>query len=92
MIETKQMQRSVDRQERQLFTEADSSFPSASCRDRQRNHNLTQLRRTIRPTQSIKVSVERQHVSRRILTPKSPIQRSHGARIRHSDRHDTRYP
>ena len=92
MVEPEQMQRPVDRQQGQLLAERHRSLPGSTGSDRQCDHDLTQIRRSIRTPQAVEVGIERQHVSRSILTTKPPVERPHAASICHTNGNDTRYP
>ncbi len=92
MVEPEQMQCPVDRQQAQLFVQRHRSLPGATGGDRQCDHDLTQIRRSIRTPQAVEIGIERQHVSRNILATKSPVERPHGARVCHTNGNDTGYP
>ena len=57
MVVAKQVEDAVDGEQRQLVGELDATLTSASRRDRQRDHDLAQLSRTVGSDQPREVGV-----------------------------------
>lgn len=95
VVESKQMQRAMHGQQRELISQRHCTFPGAARGHRQRDHDFAKFGRTVRPAQSVEIRIEREDIRRRVLPSKPAIQSAHRSRIGHvngDDSRDSQFP